>query len=75
MEEVRVNEQFYQCIDCGCVHRSNIDKVDNLGDAIYYGNYCPHCRGTTKHLWVGKNESEVIEFYDHVLDERYYTTK
>ena len=66
------NEQYYQCVTCGGIHCSDADKIIDLDDYIYYETYCPTCRGVTKHLWVGQDESEINYYYDVTLDKRYY---
>lgn len=73
MEELTYKEQqFYQCIKCGKVHSADINKVIDLNDDIYYGVYCSHCRGVTKHLWAGETEEDRYLWEDPVFDERYY---
>lgn len=72
MEECRHNEQYYQCLECGRVHRANTEKVIDLGDDTYYETLCPNCRGVTKHLWVGADEDDIYMYYDVTLDETYF---
>ena len=68
------NQAFYQCTQCGTVHKIEEDKI-KITDDLYSSVWCPHCRDTTKQLWVGSNPEDIIELYDVVLDERYYKTK
>lgn len=72
MEELKYYEQFYQCNECGSIHRSYIKKVKDLDNGVYYEAYCPKCKGAKKHLWVGQEESEIYEFYNPILDLRFY---
>lgn len=72
MEDLKYLERFYQCNQCGNIHRSYIIKVKDLDNDVYYKTYCPKCRGVQKHLWVGQDESEIYEFYNPILDSRYY---
>ena len=72
MEDLRHLEQFYQCSECGSIHRSYIKKVEDLCYGIYYETYCPKCKSVEKHLWVGQDKDEIYEFYNPVLDSRYY---
>lgn len=62
----------YQCSNCGEIHSVDIKKVFDLDDNLYYGTYCPKCRGVKKHLDLGVDKSERYALYDAVLDERYY---
>ena len=72
MEDLKCLEQFYQCNQCGEIHRSYIKKVKDLNNDIYYETYCPKCQEVVKHLWVGQDEGEISYYYDVTLDKRYY---
>ena len=72
MDTTRHKESYYQCVQCGNIHKEYDDEMIDLDTDVYYATVCSHCRGVTKHLWVGENESEKYSLYDPVLDSRYY---
>ena len=65
------SKAFYQCTQCGTVHRIEQRKIE-ITDELYILAWCPHCKEVNKQLWVGKDELEIKELYDVVLDARYY---
>ena len=68
------SKAFYQCVQCGTVHKIEDDKI-KVSDDLYNKTWCPHCREITKQLWVGNNPEDVYMFEDITLDNRYYNTK
>ena len=66
------NEAFYQCTECGHIHRAQVDKVIDLENDLHYATYCPRCKKVKKHLWAGEDESDKYLYMDINLDERYY---
>ena len=72
MDTLRHKEELFQCTTCGNIHKEYSDEVINLDNDVYYATVCGHCRGVTKHLWIGSDESEKYELYDPVKDSRYY---
>ena len=66
------SKAFYQCTQCGTVHRIEQRKIETT-DELYILVWCPHCKEVNKQLWVGKDELEIKELYDVVLDARYYS--
>lgn len=72
MDTKRHKQEWFQCTTCGNIHKDYSDEVINLKNRVYYATVCSHCRGVTKHLWVGDREDEIYALYDPVLDSRYY---
>ena len=72
MDTLRHKESYYQCVQCGNIHKEYDDEMIDTQTDLYYATVCSHCRGVTTHLWVGENESEIYELYDNTLDSRYY---
>jgi ribosomal protein L44E len=72
MERLNCNEEYYQCAECGNIHRAQVDKTIDLDDDLHYATYCPKCKKVTKQLWVGEDKSDKYIYMDIVLDERYY---
>ena len=72
MDTLRHKESYYQCVQCGNIHKEYDDEMIDTQTDIYYATVCSHCRGVVKHLWVGDTEDEVYELYDNTLDSRYY---
>ena len=66
------SKAFYQCTQCGTVHRIEQSKIE-IADELYILVWCPHCKEVNKQLWVGKDELEIKELYNVVLDARYYS--
>ena len=65
-------EAFYQCVECGHIHRARVDKVIDLLNGLHYATYCAKCKDVTKQLWVGNTEDEKYLYYDPVLDKKMY---
>ena len=72
MDTLRHKEELFQCTICGNIHKDYSDEIIDLDNDVYYATVCGHCRGVTKHLWIGSDESEQYALYDPVLDSRYY---
>ena len=72
MDTKRHKEGYFQCAVCGNIHREYMDEVIDTNTDIFYATVCSRCRKVQKHLFVGENESEIIELYNPVLDLRYY---
>lgn len=72
METLLHNEEYYQCTECGHIHRAQVDKVIDLDDDLYCATYCPKCKEITKQLWVGEDKDEISYYYDVTMDRRYY---
>ena len=72
MDTLRHKESYYQCVQCGNIHKEYDDEIIDTQTDIYYVTVCSHCRGVKKHLWVGDTEDEIYELYDNTKDSRYY---
>lgn len=66
---------WYQCQICGFLHQEN--RCFNIEDNLFVKMKCKHCRGDTKHIWVGDNPEDVYIYGNSNLDIRYfqYNTK
>lgn len=62
-------KSYFQCQECGCVHRDNICVSE---EDTYIKAPCPRCRGETNHLWVGSKPEDVYLYGNSNLDARYY---
>ena len=71
MTASKYNQSFYQCTQCGTVHKIEDNKI-KISDELYSSVWCPHCKEITKQLWVGNIPEEIVELYNVVLDPRYY---
>ncbi len=67
-----VSKSFYQCAQCGAVHEVKQVRIE-ITDELYTLLWCPCCKEISKQLWVGKNELEIKELYDVMLDQKYYS--
>ena len=63
---------FYQCTKCGAVHKVEQSKIE-ITDELYTLLWCPHCKEVNKQLWVGRDELEIKELHDVVLDSKYFS--
>ena len=72
MDTLRHKESYYQCVQCGNIHKEYDDEMIDLDTDIYYATTCRSCRELTKHLCVGDTEDEIYELYDNTLDSRFY---
>lgn len=61
---------LFQCQQCGHIHRVRI-RFDIEND-VYVTLECPRCRGSTEHLWCGRDEIEIYTMYNVNVDPRYY---
>ena len=67
---IMVKEQWYQCQECGSLHREK--KRFDIEDDMYIQLKCPNCRGDTSHIWVGEDPKDVYLYGNSNLDSRYY---
>lgn len=72
MDTLRHKESYYQCVQCGNIHKEYDDEIIDTQTDIYYVTVCPKCRQMRKHLDVGREESDIIYYADITLDKRYY---
>ena len=63
-------EVWVQCQECGELHK--VKTKDISDEDLYIEEYCPRCRDETKHLWCGKDETEIYIYYNLNIDPRYY---
>lgn len=71
MTASKYNQAFYQCTQCGTVHKIEENKIE-ITDELYSLVWCPCCKKHSKQLWVGDKELDIMELYDVTLDSRYY---
>lgn len=72
MDTRRHKESYYQCVQCGNIHKEYDDETIDLGNDMYYATVCSKCRSVTKHICVGEHEDEIVYYADVTLDKRYY---
>ena len=60
---------YFQCQLCGSIHK---EKIRFNKEQTYIKLPCPRCRGETKHLWVGKDKTDIYMYYNANLDSRYF---
>ena len=70
---VMIKGQWYQCQQCGFVHQ--VKRCFDIEEDLFVEIPCEHCRGDTKHIWIGGHPEDVYRYGNANLDDRYYNYK
>lgn len=61
---------WIQCQKCGELHEAKARQPSE--DDLYIELYCPKCKDSTSHLWIGTYRDEVYIYGNANLDPRIY---
>ena len=75
MNASRQTEQFYQCQECGHLHKvevKNTEPDSETNDKLYKSLWCVHCKVVTQQLDCGTQADDVYIYYNVNVDPNYY---